>query len=65
MLFGGAQYQPCVWLQADIACPRRESPIKNGLYVYEDPETGKLYPKLIMSDFTDIWIRQELALPYS
>ena len=31
MLFGGAQYHPCVWLQADIASPRQESPIKNGL----------------------------------
>ena len=52
MLFGGAHRQPCVWLQADIACPRQESPIENGLY--KDPETDKLYPKLIMSDFTDI-----------
>ena len=65
MLLGGAQYQPCVWLQADIACPRQESSIQNGLLAYEDPEIGKLYPKLIVSDFTDIWIRLELALPYS
>ena len=31
MLFGGAQYQPYVWLQADIAYPRQESPNKNGV----------------------------------
>ena len=30
MLLRGAQYQPCVSLQADIAYPRQESPIKNG-----------------------------------
>ena len=52
MLFEGAQYQPCVWLQADFACHRHESPIENGLY--GDPETGKLYPKFTVSDFTDI-----------
>ena len=52
MLFGGAQYYPCVWLQVYIACTKQESTIENGLY--EDPETGKLYPKLIVSDFTDI-----------
>ena len=52
MLFETAQYQPCLWLQTDIAYPRQESPIKNDFY--EDPETGKLYPKLIVSDFTDI-----------
>ena len=52
MLFEGVQYQPCVWLQTDSAFPRQESPIENGLY--EDHETGKLCPKLIVSDFTDI-----------
>ena len=31
MMFGGAQYQSCVLLEADVACPRQESPIKNGL----------------------------------
>ena len=54
MMFGGAQYQPCVWLQADIACPRQESSMQNGLYVYERPETVKLYPKSIVTDFTEI-----------
>ena len=36
--------------------------IENDLF--EDPETGKLYPNLIVSHFTDISIRVELALPY-
>ena len=67
MLFGEAQYDPCVWLQANIVCLRQESPIKNGLQTYEDPETCKLYSKLIVivSDFTGICIRRELTLPYS
>ena len=35
-----------VCLQADTACPRQESPIENGLWAQEDPET-----ELIASDF--------------
>ena len=31
ILLGGAQYQPCVWLRANISCPRQESLIKNGM----------------------------------
>ena len=46
---GRAQYQPCVWLQADTACPRQKSPIKKGLYAYEDPKT-----ELIVSNFRDL-----------
>ena len=48
---------------AHIASPRQESPIGNGLY--EDLETGKLYPELIVSDFKNLLILVELTQPYS
>ena len=54
MLLGAAQYNSCVWIQADIDYPRQESLIKIVCNAYEDPETGKLYPKLIVNDFTYI-----------
>ena len=61
-----ADWRSTISAMCDIACPRQESPIKNGVKAYEDPETGKLYhATLIMSDFPDIWICRELALPYS
>ena len=46
-----------MWLQADVAFPKQESPVGNDWY--EDPLSGRLHPKLMVSvafpkDFTYI-----------
>ena len=46
-----------MWLQADFASPKQESPVGNDWY--EDHQSGRLLPKLMVSDafpkdFTDI-----------